>query len=155
VPRPHPARCRHHPPPHHAAPHRPSRPGQAAKREGRRWPDPGQAQAQLAAARPRHHPLLPAGQTRPFPALLCVAWKKKKDEKRMLQTYVFHVFRMFQRYLQVFRIGVVKVDRDIVKVYWNVAHVAMVIHVCFKCMFQMFHLYQTYVAIIFIWMLQK
>jgi len=41
--------------------------------------------------------------------------------------------------LQVFRIGVANVDRD-------VAQVAMAIHVCFKCMFQMFHLYQTYVA---------
>jgi len=31
--------------------------------------------------------------------------------------------------LQVFRIGVVKVDRD-------VEHVAMAMHVCFKCTFQ-------------------
>ena len=36
-------------------------------------------------------------------------------------------------------INVAKVDRDI-------AHVVMVIHVCFKCMLQMFHLFQTYVA---------
>jgi hypothetical protein len=46
----------------------------------------------------------------------------------------------------VFRIGVTKVD-------WDVAHVAMAIHVCFKYMFQMLHLYQTYVASTFIWML--
>jgi hypothetical protein len=36
--------------------------------------------------------------------------------------------------LQVFRLDVAKVDRD-------VAYVAMAIHVCFKCMFQMFHLF--------------
>jgi hypothetical protein len=48
----------------------------------------------------------------------------------------------------VFYIDVAKVDRD-------VAHIPMVIHVCFKCMFQMFYLYQTYVASVFIWMLQK
>ena len=45
-------------------------------------------------------------------------------------------------------IDVAKVDRD-------VAHVGMAIHVCFKCMFQMFHLVQTYVASVFIQMLQK
>ena len=28
----------------------------------------------------------------------------------------------------------------------DVAHVAMIIHVCLKCMFQMFHMFQTYVA---------
>jgi hypothetical protein len=55
---------------------------------------------------------------------------------------------MFQRYVEVFHIGIAKVDQDI-------AHVAMTMHVCFKCMFQMFHLYQTYVASVFIWMLQK
>jgi hypothetical protein len=38
--------------------------------------------------------------------------------------------------LQVFRLDVAKVDRD-------VAYVAMAIHVCFKCMFQMFHLFFT------------
>jgi hypothetical protein len=43
----------------------------------------------------------------------------------------------------VFCIGVAKVD-------WNVVHVAMAMHVCFKCMFQMFHLYVTYVASVFI-----
>jgi hypothetical protein len=57
--------------------------------------------------------------------------------------------------LQVFHIGVAKVDRDIANVDWDVAHVAMAIHVCFKFMFQMFYLYQTYVASLFIWMLQK
>ena len=35
---------------------------------------------------------------------------------------------------------------DVAKVDWDVAHVAMAIHVCCKCMFQMFHLFQTYVA---------
>ena len=41
--------------------------------------------------------------------------------------------------LQVFCINVAKADRDAVKVDWDIAHVAMAIHVCFKCMFQMFH----------------
>jgi hypothetical protein len=35
----------------------------------------------------------------------------------------------------VFRIGVAKVDRDVVKVDQDVAHVAMAMHVSFKCMF--------------------
>jgi hypothetical protein len=49
--------------------------------------------------------------------------------------------------LQMFRIDVVKVDRDI-------AYVAMAIHVCCKHLFQMFHLFfQMYVASVFIGML--
>jgi hypothetical protein len=59
--------------------------GQATRRGGCRWPGLGQAQAQLAAARPR-----PASQNRPFPALLC-AVQKKKVEKHMLQAYVSSV----------------------------------------------------------------
>ena len=39
---------------------------------------------------------------------------------------------------------------DVAKVNWNVAHVIMAIHVCFKCMFQMFHLFQTNVACFFL-----
>jgi hypothetical protein len=35
---------------------------------------------------------------------------------------------------------------DVGKVDWDVAHVVMVIHVCFKRMFQMFHLFHMYVA---------
>jgi hypothetical protein len=35
---------------------------------------------------------------------------------------------------------------DLAKVDWDVTHVAMAIHVCFKCIFQMFQLLQTYVA---------
>jgi hypothetical protein len=57
--------------------------------------------------------------------------------------------------LHVFRIGVAKVDRDVAKIDQVITYVAMAMHVCFKLMFQMFHLYQTYVASIFIWMLQK
>jgi hypothetical protein len=56
----------------------------------------------------------------------------------MLQMYVSRV-RFFRGMLQVFYIGVAKIDRDI-------AHAAMALHVCFKCMFQLFHLFQTYVA---------
>ena len=54
-----------------------------------------------------------------------------------------------------FRIGVAKLDQDVAKVDQDVAHVAMAMHVCFKCMFQIFHLYQTYVASVFIRMLQQ
>jgi hypothetical protein len=39
----------------------------------------------------------------------------------------------------VFYISVAKVD-------WDVAHIAMAIHVCFKCMFQLFRLFQTCVV---------
>jgi hypothetical protein len=47
----------------------------------------------------------------------------------------------------VFRMDVGKVDQD-------VAHVAMVVHVCCKRLFQMFYLFfWTYVASVFIWML--
>jgi hypothetical protein len=43
---------------------------------------------------------------------------------------------------------------DVAKVDWDVAHVAMAIHVCFKCMFRMLHLFfQTYVRMCFTWML--
>jgi hypothetical protein len=49
--------------------------------------------------------------------------------------------------LQVFRMDIAKVDR-------NVAYVAMAVHVCYKRLFPMFHLFfQTYVASVFIWML--
>jgi hypothetical protein len=49
------------------------------------------------------------------------------------------VFEMVPRYVAcvVYRFG--KVDRDI-------AHVAIVVHVCFKCMFQIFLLFQTNVT---------
>jgi hypothetical protein len=59
-------------------------------------------------------------------------------------------FKRFRGMLQVFRIGVAKVDRDVAKVDRDVAHVAMAMHICFECMFQMFHLYQTYIASVFI-----
>ena len=46
-----------------------------------------------------------------------------------------------------FHMGVAKIDRDI-------AHVAIVVHVCCKHPFQMFHLlFHTYVASVLIWML--
>jgi hypothetical protein len=47
----------------------------------------------------------------------------------------------------VFHMDVAKIDRD-------VAHVAMVVHICCKCLVQMFHLlFQAYVANVLIWML--
>ena len=49
----------------------------------------------------------------------------------------FECFRCFRGMLQVFHMGVVKVDRD-------VAYVAMVVHVCCKGLLPMFHLcFQT------------
>jgi hypothetical protein len=46
-----------------------------------------------------------------------------------------------------FHTDVAKVDRD-------VAHIAMVVHVCCKHLFSIFHLFfPTYVASVFIWML--
>jgi hypothetical protein len=60
--------------------------------------------------------------------------------KPILQTYMLQVFRCFRDMLQVFYIGVTKVD-------WGVAHVAKAMDVRFKCMFQIFHLMlQAYVS---------
>jgi hypothetical protein len=43
---------------------------------------------------------------------------------------------------------------DVAKVDWDVAYVAMVVHICCKRLFPMFYLFfQTYVARMFIWML--
>jgi hypothetical protein len=53
-------------------------------------PAQAQAQAQLAAAMPCHHPRPPVGRNWSFPALLCII-RKKKDEKRMLQAYVLSI----------------------------------------------------------------
>jgi hypothetical protein len=80
-------------------------------------------------------------------------------EKRMLQPYVLSVSAVSEVRCKCLYIDVAKVDRD-------VAHVAIVIHVCFKCfvwmlqksirmlyihacckrMFQLFHVFHTYVA---------
>jgi hypothetical protein len=58
----------------------------------------------------------------------------------VLQTCVANVcFMCFKGMLQIFYIDVEDVDLD-------VAHVAMVIHICCKNLFKMFHLFQTYVA---------
>jgi hypothetical protein len=46
----------------------------------------------------------------------------------------FKCFKYFIRILQVFHLGVAKVDLD-------VAHIAMTIQVCFKCIFQILHLF--------------
>jgi hypothetical protein len=65
--------------------------GQAARGGGFRWPDPGQAQAQLATARPRHHPrpLVGRAEIRCSPDFLYVI--QKKGEKHMLQVYILSV----------------------------------------------------------------
>ena len=52
----------------------------------------------------------------------------------------FNYFKYFKHMLQVFYKDIAKIDRD-------VAHVAIVVHVCCKHLFQMLHLlFQTYVA---------
>jgi hypothetical protein len=62
-----------------------------------------------------------------------------------LKVHVARVcFSCFRDMLQVFHMNVVKIDRD-------VAHVAMVVHVCCKRPFQMFHLlFHMYVASVLI-----
>ena len=61
-----------------------------------------------------------------------------------LYTYVSSVcskcFIYFRSILQVFHLGVAKVDLD-------VAFVAMATHVCCKCMFEIFNRFQKYVTI--------
>jgi hypothetical protein len=53
----------------------------------------------------------------------------------------------FKCFLQMFHMDVAIVD-------WDVAYVAMVVHVCCKLLFPMFHLFfLTYVASVFIWIL--
>ena len=65
----------------------------------------------------------------------------------MLQEYVSIISDVFRGILQVFHM-------DVAKIYRDVAHVAMVVHVCCKRPFQMFHLlFQTYVVSVLIWML--
>jgi hypothetical protein len=62
---------------------------------------------------------------------------------QLLHTYVASVcskyFIYFRRILQVFHLGVAKIDLD-------VAFVAMATHVCCICTFQIFHLFQMYVT---------
>ena len=58
----------------------------------------------------------------------------------MLQKYVSIISDVFRGILQVFHM-------DVAKIYRDVAHVAIVVHVCCKHLFQMLHLlFQTYVA---------
>jgi hypothetical protein len=58
----------------------------------------------------------------------------------VLQVSVSNIFRGMS---QVFHTDVAKVD-------WDVAHVAMIVHVCCKLMFSMFYFFLTYVASMFI-----
>jgi hypothetical protein len=50
----------------------------------------------------------------------------------MLQLYVSSVSEVCCKCVC---IGVIKIGQDVAKVDWNVAHVAMAMHICFKCMF--------------------
>jgi hypothetical protein len=64
--------------------------------------------------------------------------------KTQIVTYISSVFRYFEYMLQVFRMSVVKV-------YYNVAYVTIVVHVCYERLFPTFHLFfQTYVVSVFI-----
>jgi hypothetical protein len=58
----------------------------------------------------------------------------------------FKCFRYFRGMLQVFRMDVAKVDRE-------VAYVASVSDACCKRLFEMFHLFHTYIVSVFIWIL--
>ena len=71
----------------------------------------------------------------------CLQWFSNFFQvfSQVFQTLVSSVSSVFFCILQVLYIDVAKVDRD-------VAHIVMVIHVCFKCIFQMFHLFQKNVA---------
>jgi hypothetical protein len=67
---------------------------------------------------------------------------KRCCAKARVASVCFNCFRCFRVMLQMFRIDVAKVDRD-------VAYVAMAIHACCKRLFQIFHLpsaSQTYVT---------
>jgi hypothetical protein len=68
--------------------------------------------------------------------------------KQHVASVCFKCLKCFRVMLQVFCTDIAKVDHDI-------AHVAMVVHVCCKLLFSMFHLFffLTCVASVFIWML--
>jgi hypothetical protein len=107
--------------------------GQAVKRGGRRWLGPRRCcWPLLGRLTTLGHRLAGIGCSL---TLYCVVWKKRNDEKRMLQEYVSNISEVCCKCY----IDVAKVDQD-------VTHVVMVIHVYFKCMFQIFYLLQTYVA---------
>jgi hypothetical protein len=64
-----------------------------------------------------------------------------------LKEHVANVcFKCFKDMLQAFYIDAAKVDRDIVKVDRDVAHVAIAKYTCCKIMFQVLQVFQTYVA---------
>jgi hypothetical protein len=88
-------------------------------RGGCRWPGSGQAEAQLATAKPHHHPRPSAYQNRPFPYSMLY---------RMEEGWKLHVARVYFKCFRCFIDILKKVDRD-------VAHVRMAIHLCSKCMF--------------------
>jgi hypothetical protein len=70
--------------------------GPTTRRRCRRWPAPGKAQAQLPAAKQRHHPrprLAGTGRS-PLCSTSCGRMVKNTDCQR-----IFQVFQMFQRYV--------------------------------------------------------
>jgi uncharacterized membrane protein len=70
--------------------------------------------------------------------------KKMFALKLYVASVCFKCFKYFRGMLQVFYTDVAKLDYD-------VAHVAMVVHICWKLLFLMFHLFfPTYVASVFI-----
>jgi hypothetical protein len=67
--------------------------GQATRRGDRRWPSPGQAQAQLATAKPCHRPRPSLAGTGHSP-LCFVSYRR-----RLKNTCCKLMFQMFQRYV--------------------------------------------------------
>jgi hypothetical protein len=113
--------------------------GQVDWRGGRHWPGLGQAQAQLAAARPRHHPRLPACHNRPPPPL-CIVSHGKRVRNACYKT-MFQVFQMFYRYVAHVSCGCCKSRSGCC--------------ICCKRLFKMFHLFLRcmFASTFFIWML--
>jgi hypothetical protein len=78
---------------------------------------------------------------------LAAAFETAAGLASMLQAPVSSISNISEVCCKCFHTDVAKVDQD-------VAHVAMVVHVCCKLLFSMFHLFfLAYVASVFIWIL--
>ena len=83
-----------------------------------------------------------SGAARAAALPLCGKQQGDVAQNCMLQAYVSIVSDVFRGMLQVFRMDVTKVDRD-------VAYVAMAIHACRKSLFQMLHLFLKHMLQVF------
>jgi hypothetical protein len=125
----HPPRCPHpclHPLPHHVLCSIVRRAGQAPRKGGCCWSGLGQAQAQLAAARPHHHPRQSAGRNRLPPVCTALCRRRVKNTCCKTMFQVFHIC-----ILQVFHMDIAKLDR-------NVAYVTSVSEACCKRLLKIF-----------------